>query len=126
MLVYISSPEAAFHSLIHSNQGSSFYDNHNFSMAEKKYKKSLQIQENNAKFYSRLAVTLSALEKYEEAIDCYQKAIELDPNYIHAYNNLGATYAALEKYEDAIDCYQKAIELDPNYAKAYYNLGEVF
>ena len=123
MLVYISSPEAAFHSLIHSNQGSSFYDNHNFSMAEKKYKKSLQIQENNAKFYSRLAATLSALEKYEEAIDCYQKAIELDPNYALAYNNLGNTLSALEKYEEAIDCYQKAIELDPNYIHAYNNLA---
>ena len=126
MLVYISSPEAAFHSLIHSNQGSSFYDNHNFSMAEKKYKKSLQIQENNAKFYSRLAATLSALEKYEEAIDCYQKAIELDPNYALAYNNLGNTLSALEKYEEAIDCYQKAIELDPNYIHAYNNLGATY
>ena len=126
MLVYISSPEAAFHSLIHSNQGSSFYDNHNFSMAEKKYKKSLQIQENNAKFYSRLAATLSNLERYEEAIQASQKAIELNPGTIHAYNNLGNIYMSLKRYTEAIPCYRKAVELDPNYIHAYNNLGATY
>ena len=118
MLVYISSPEAAFHSLIHSNQGSSFYDNHNFSMAEKKYKKSLQIQENNAKFYSRLAATLSALEKYEDAIDCYQKATKLDPNYAKAYYNLGEVFWKLKKYPEAIHAYQNFIQFADQKDKA--------
>jgi hypothetical protein len=39
-----------------------------------------------------LGNTLSALEKYEEAIDCYQKAIELDQNYATAYYNLGEVF----------------------------------
>lgn len=126
MLVYISSPEAAFQSLIHSNQGGSFYDNHNFSRAEKKYKKSLQIQENNAKFYSRLAATLSNLGRYEEAILASQKAIELNPGTIHAYNNLGNIYMSLKRYAEAIPCYRKAVELNPNYIHAYNNLGATY
>lgn len=124
--VYISTPEIAFHSLIHSNQGSSFYNNHNFSMAEKKYKKSLQIQENNAKFFSRLAATLSNLERYDEAIQASQKAIELDPNYVHGYNNLGNIYMSSKRYDEAIQCYKKATELDPNYIYAYNNLGAIY
>lgn len=124
--IYVSSPENTFQSLIHSNQGSSFYNNHNFSMAEKKYKKSLQIQENNAKFYSRLAANLSNLERYEEAIQASQKAIELDPNYIHAYNNLGNIYMRSKRYTEAIQCYKKATELDPTYIYAYNNLGAIY
>ena len=124
--IYVSSPENTFQSLIHSNQGGSFYDNRNFSRAEKKYKKSLQIQENNAKFYSRLAATLSNLERYEEAIQASQKAIELNPGTIHAYNNLGNIYMSLERYTEAIPCYRKAVELDPNYIHAYNNLGATY
>ena len=126
LCVYVSSPENVFQSLIHCNQGKWFHDDHNFFKAEKNYKKALQVGENNVKFYSWLAATLSNLERYDEAIQASQKAIELDLNYIDAYNNLGIIYSDLKKYDDAIQCYKKATELDPNYIYAYNNLGAIY
>ena len=124
--IYVSSPENTFQSSIYNNQGISFSEGKDTFKAKKSFKKSLQVQGDNARAYYNLGVNLWGLWRYDEEIQYYKKAIELDPNYGEAYNNLGLIYSNLEKYEDAIPYYQKAIELDQNDATAYYNLGEVF
>lgn len=124
--IYISSPEKWLQSSIYNNQGISFSEGKDTFKAKKSFKKSLQVQGDNARAYYNLGVNLWGLWRYDEEIQYYKKAIELDPNYGEAYNNLGLIYSNLEKYEDAIPYYQKAIELDQNDATAYYNLGEVF
>lgn len=124
--IYVSSPEKWLQSYIYNNQGISFSEGKDTFKAKKSFKKSLQVQGDNAQAYYNLGVNLWGLWRYDEEIQYYKKAIELNPNYLDAYNNLGLIYSNLEKYEDAILYYQKAIELDQNYATAYYNLGEVF
>ena len=124
--IYISSPEKWLQSSIYNNQGISFSEGKDTFKAKKSFKKSLQVQGDNAQAYYNLGVNLRGLWRYDEEIQYYKKAIELDPNYVGAYDNLGVIYFNLEKYEDAIAYYQKAIELDANNANAHYNLGEAF
>jgi len=124
--IYVSSPEKWLQSSIYNNQGIFFSEGKDTFKAKKSFKKSLQVQGDNARAYYNLGVNLRGLWRYDEEIQYYKKAIELDPNYVDAYDNLGVIYSNLEKYEDAIAYYQKAIELDANNANAHYNLGEAF
>jgi tetratricopeptide (TPR) repeat protein len=73
--------------------------------------------------YYNKGVALSALGRYEEAIECYDiilYRVKKDPV---AYYNKGVALSALGRYEEAIECYDKAIEITPQYVDAYYNKG---
>ena len=59
--IYVSSPENTFQSLIHSNQGIFFSEGKDTFKAKKSFKKSLQVQGDNARAYYNLGVNLWGL-----------------------------------------------------------------
>ena len=79
-------------------------------------------------------VSLMALKRYEEAIECFKSAIKLNPTYIEAYQNRGLCYAYFNppKMTEAIKCFdfiteQYAKYPDPRFvdevAKAWNDKG---
>lgn len=86
-----------------------YYDKGDFDKAIEYYRKSL---ENECYFsahyaYYNIGLSLSALKKYDEAIEAYKKAIEIFPKDADAYNNMGVVYYNQKKYIDAIQCFKK-------------------
>ncbi len=48
-----------------------------------------------------LGLTLTLLERYDEAIDSYQKAAALEPDYPTSYYGLAVAYGALGRNKEA-------------------------
>ncbi len=68
-----------------------------------------------------LAISLTDLGKYQEAIASLDKALEINPDLDLAWNNHGAALFSLGKHQEAIADYDKAIEINPDYHEAWYN-----
>jgi len=68
-------------------------------------------------------VSLTELNRNDEAITCFDKAIELNPNYAKVWFSKALTLIDLFKSAEALECYSKAIELNPDYEEAWFNKG---
>jgi tetratricopeptide (TPR) repeat protein len=94
-----------------------------FAEAEACYRRSIELDPNNAAVHSNLGLVLDELNKPDEAIAQFLKAIEIDPRHANAHINLGAIYMARQQFDKAVDCFQAAIEIQPESDAAYNNLG---
>jgi tetratricopeptide (TPR) repeat protein len=71
--------------------------------------------------WSNKGVSLSELERYEEALRCYERALALTPDFREVWNNKGLALRALNRYSEALDCFDRALDLDPSFALAWNN-----
>lgn len=67
--------------------------------------------------------SLTALGRFDEALEAYDRAIELQPDYAWAWARKGRTMRLLERYDDALNCYNQALEIQPRYAWAWNGKG---
>ncbi len=72
-------------------------------------------------WHFNVGLTLDALERYEEAIDCYEKALELCGEDIEILNSLGVDYTRTCQYDRALAIFEKIESIDPNYEPCYCN-----
>ena len=96
-----------------------FYGDFNWTGAEESYKKSLEINPNNADAIVRYSAFLVAMKRYNEAIELADKAIELDPISISSLHNLGWVNLVAGNYEEAEQAFSEAIELHPTWIWGY-------
>ncbi|HSV26675.1 MAG TPA: tetratricopeptide repeat protein [Sedimentisphaerales bacterium] len=75
----------------------------------------------NASWHFDKALTLDALEHYEEAIREYKIAMEFSPNDVEILNCLAVDYTRLRLYDLAMDTFERIHQLDPNFEPAYCN-----
>lgn len=106
--------------------GGVYYDMGSLMMAEKCYRKAVELNPSSTKGLVNLGVVLNEMGKSEEAIEAYQKALKIDPNDVKAICNLGLAYYGVGHYSDALDQYKTALKIDPNSLEAHYNLGVAF
>jgi predicted TPR repeat methyltransferase len=85
--------------------------------------RSLELQSDQADWYSNLGIVYKATQQFDKAIAAYERAIALNPAHVNAYNNLGVLFRATGKPVDAEAAYRKALEIDPQFIDAYHNLG---
>ena len=97
----------------------------NFQVAEKLYKKVLNINSDDLQSNFLLGTLSAQTKQFDNAKKLLNRSIEINPDYENAHNNLGNVLKELGEYQKAISSYKKAIQINPNYAQAYYNLGNV-
>lgn len=95
------------------NAGNDHMKQDSFQRAYDCYTQAINIDDNNAIYYSNRAAALSKLGKHEESLDDCKEAIEIDPTYSKAYGRMALAYASLDNHRKARDAYLKAVELDP-------------
>lgn len=96
------------------NAGNDCMKQDKFQEAYDYYTQAIQIDDNNAIYYSNRAAALSKLGKHQESVKDCEEAIEIDPNYSKAYGRMALAYASLDDHRKARDSYLKAVELDPS------------
>jgi len=75
----------------------------------------------NASWHFDKALTLDALDNFEEAIREYKTALECSPNDVEILNCLAVDYTRLRLYDLAMDTFGRMHHLDPNFEPAYCN-----
>ncbi len=80
-----------------------------------------QAEPKNMRVMDVLASSLSALYRYDEAIQIFDHLTDLAPDQFVHWNNAGNMRRELGLLDEAYRCYQKASELAPHNAIAYSN-----
>jgi TolB-like protein/Flp pilus assembly protein TadD len=91
--------------------------------AEKEYKRSIELNPNNANARWGFADLLSALGRAEEAMDQIQRAKELDPFSLVINVQISWTLYMAREYARSKEQSMKTIEMEPEFAAAHYSLG---
>jgi len=73
------------------------------------FENAIESNPNYAMAWNNKGNVLSALHRYNDAVDCFERATDIDPNYFDAWNNKGNALAQLLSYEDAIYSYEKQL-----------------
>ena len=94
-----------------------------FPLAEKEYKKAIELNPNYATAHHWYSLYLSQMGRTEEAIEEMNKALQIDPLSAIINSNLGYTFFLARKYDRAIDQLKKTLDLVPNFGLASQYLG---
>ena len=95
--------------------GCSFLEAEDFSQAEHKFIKSLELIPDRVSTLTNLSAAQLKLKKYSEARSAAQKAISVESDSSEAYLNLGLIETELKNFDAAVKFFDKALSLKPNY-----------
>ena len=105
--------------------GCLFLEADDFSQAEYKFKKSLELIPDRASTLTNLSAAQLKLKKYSQAKAAAEKAILVESDNSEAYLNLGLIDKELKSYDSAIHFFDKALSLKSHYHEAWSNKGNI-
>lgn len=108
------------------NMGRMYRNMEQYEKAIGCYDKGIKIDSTILDIWISKAISLSLLEKNQEAIEIYQRVLEKDPYNAMTYYNLGLIYAKKKDYIQVAEYLRQAIQCDYKYVKAYMALGECY
>jgi eukaryotic-like serine/threonine-protein kinase len=100
-----------------------FACDYDWAGAEVEFKRALELNPNSGDTYDVYGLMLSAMERYNEAIEAQRRAHELDP--LHHRMDIATTYLRAGSYGEALSAVSRVLELDPHFALAHATLGWV-
>jgi arylsulfatase A-like enzyme/Flp pilus assembly protein TadD len=87
--------------------------------------KSLELNPNQADLHTNVAVTLTELNKLDQAIEHFNKSLRLNPNQTGIHFGIANIFEKQGKLEQAAGIYRKVLQSKPNMAPAHNNLGKI-
>lgn len=103
------------------NQANEDYTNKRFDKASEKYRTVLESVPDNHVVWHNYALSLIALERFQEAIDALEKPI--DAGYVESYLSRGSALRSLGQYNKAMSDFASCFLKEGTNAKAYSNYG---
>ena len=97
----------------------------NFEIAEKLYKKILNIDPDHFKSIHLLGTLSAQIKNFDQAKKFLEKAIKIKNDYSETHYNLGNVLIELGEIQKAINCFEKVIQINPDNADAHNNLGNL-
>jgi adenylate cyclase len=91
--------------------------------AEKELKRAIELNPNSGDAYDIYGLMLSALERYDEALEMQQRAHALDP--LAHRMDIPTTLLRAGRYDEALRAVTRVLEVDPHLALAHATLGWV-
>ncbi len=64
-------------------------------------------------------ISLSTLERFNEAMNCYNRSLETNPDVANCWLNKGLSLSHLKRHLEALESFDKAISLKPDYFTAW-------
>jgi len=98
----------------------------NFAGAESEYQQAIQLAPNNPEIHSSYATFLTAMGRYEEAINELKIAQQFDPLSPNFPASIAWVLYLAGRFNEAEAQLEEVIKRDPNYARAYTSLGEIY
>lgn len=94
--------------------------------AEDKFRKILNIDENNHKALNGLAISLLNQDRLEESVEASLNAIGLIYHYPRAHYHLAEALAKMEEFEHAANAYEVALRMTPDMTVARNKLIDIY
>lgn len=94
--------------------------------AEREFKKAIDLRPNYPTAHHWYAFYLSAMRRFDEAINEINRAQELDPLSLIITTDVGAILFSAHRFDQAAEQCRKAIELDPHFAQAHSILALIY
>jgi serine/threonine-protein kinase len=91
--------------------------------AEAELRRAIELDPNSGDAYDIYGLLLSALERYEEAVEMQRRAHELDP--LAHRMDIATTYLRAGRYDEALEAVTRVLEAEPHLALAHLTLGWV-
>jgi serine/threonine-protein kinase len=91
--------------------------------AEREFKRSLELDPNDAAAHHAYGRFLASMGRVDEARAELGRAQELDPLSLGIQSNVGMVSYFARQYEDALRQLQKVLELDPKFPVPYWGIG---
>ena len=103
-----------------------YYYDHDFTTAEREYKRAIELNPRYPTGPSWYAVFLMSLGRFDEAIKQVRRAQELDPLSLPINMAVGWVLQTARKNDESVEQLRKTLEMDPNFALAHHRLGLVY
>jgi tetratricopeptide (TPR) repeat protein len=95
-----------------------------FTIAERHFRKAIELQGENDTYYFYLATVLEKQSRIGDTIEALKKSIKYNPKSARAYNFLGYLYADNNmNLDESIDLIKKALEYEPSNGAYLDSLG---
>ncbi len=107
-------------------RGNQKYAERNFAEAEIAYRRSIEMNSQNATALYNLGNSLYRQGRYEEAADLFDALAQTAPSgfdHASAYHNLGNAHLGNNNIKGSIDAYKQALRLNPADDETRYNLA---
>ncbi|HIJ60075.1 MAG TPA: tetratricopeptide repeat protein [Nitrospirae bacterium] len=98
----------------------------NSKTAEGCFKRAIQLDKNNYRYYFNLANLHSRNGDTQKAIELYQKVVSLKPDFKDGWIQLGNHLKSNKRYEEAISVFNNVLKVDANSSDAYNNIGNCY
>lgn len=92
--------------------------------AEAAYRKSLQIEPNNADVVNNLGVLLWNNENYAGALDCFKKQSAMQPESVDAKLNVAACHVRLGQINEAVEIWRGVVRSSPDRVDVRLDLAD--
>jgi len=110
----------------HAAMGEALAHVRQWDSAEKEYKRSLELNPNNASArYLYAHSYLVPMKRLDEATLEYRKALEIDPLSPIINGNYGVLLLVQHKYDEALEQLKKTVDLQPSFTVSALRLGEL-
>ena len=106
-------------------QVAAYYD-YDFPIAEKEYRRALELNPNYATAHQWLAEYLSTMKRFDEAVAEIKRALELDPLSLIINRIYADILVDARRFDEAIEQFHKTIELEPNFPTTHFFLGRAY
>ena len=93
--------------------------------AEEAFRKSLELDEDNAESYYGLSVALPRQGRLEEGVQCGLKAVSLLHDFPLAHFQLGAVLSRLGWYDRALQAFEICLAMRPDFALAHRYVSQI-
>ena len=103
-----------------------YYYDHDWTAAERQYKRAIEINPNYPTAHQWYAVYLMSAGRFDEALAENRRAQELDPLSIPINMTLGWVLLNARQYDQSAEQLRKTLEMDQNFALAHHRLGLVY
>lgn len=99
-----------------------YYD-HDWTAAEKEFKKCLELNPHFVPAHQRYGSYLAFVGRFEQSLKHYRHALELDPFSLQINMNIATDYYLMGENDRAIRHLEKTLELEPDYMPTHFVMG---
>jgi tetratricopeptide (TPR) repeat protein len=98
----------------------------NYDTAIFYFKKTLELEDDDAMTYFNLGLTYEGKGEFARAIEFLQKSLDIDSTSVNARSRMANIYYGMGEFKAAIKLNQDIMRMSPNEALPYVNLGNYY